>query len=83
MSIIKKTEKTITAYEGGSGHIIEVIKEGDTVEFWISHKDYGVKSFMFGFHEADLKETLDDYISLFFLYEVEDYIRDYDEEYAD
>lgn len=86
MSILKKTENITTAYEGGNGHIIEVIKTGNNIEFWIFKKDYGIKSFMFGINETDLakeRTTLEDFIATFFLYNVEEYINDYDEQYVD
>ena len=47
-SLTKTTQKTITVYEFSNGFYAEVHKEEGLTEFYISHKDYGVKDLAFG-----------------------------------
>lgn len=50
-------------------------------EFWLSHKDYGVKKLMFGIPANDIS-TIDD-MSLLILNTIENYIDAYTEEFMD
>ena len=46
--MMKKYQKTITVYELDGGFFVEVCKEDDVVDFFLCHKNYGVKAHMFG-----------------------------------
>ena len=49
--MMKNYQKTITVYELDGGFFVEVSKQDDVVEFFLCHKNYGVKSHMFGLCE--------------------------------
>lgn len=48
---MKKITQTATLFNLENGYFVEVIKEGETVEFYLFNKEYGIKRLMFGFHE--------------------------------
>ena len=53
---INKYVKTITAYTLPYGFIIEANKGEEVTDFYIYHKDYGVKMLMFGLCNYDTSE---------------------------
>ena len=54
---VKKCKKTITVYTMPDGSVIEAYKHKNTTEFYIHHKDYGIKMFMFGFCSNNCDEA--------------------------
>ncbi len=54
-----KYVKTITAYTLPSGFIVEADKGEEVTDFYIYHKDYGVKMLMFGLCNYDMDEQED------------------------
>lgn len=58
----KKYNKKILVYEMKYGFIVEVIKDDkdNTSEFWLYHKDYGIKMLCYGLrcHETDFEELI-------------------------
>ena len=79
-----KERKCLGIYQSNEypGYIIEVIDliDEDVYEAWLSHKDYGVKSLMFGLLKKDVsyeemlgivEENLDEYIGLY-IFDYED-----------
>lgn len=75
----KKYNKKILVYEIKYDFIVEVIKDDkdNTSEFWLYHKDYGIKMFMYGI-ECDEKE----YEELIFS-DINSYINIYKKEYME
>ena len=59
---MKKYEKTITVYTVPFGFKVEVEKNEELSEFYISHNDYGVKMHMFGLLNCDILD-LDDIVA--------------------
>ena len=60
-------------------YIVEVIKkENGRIEIWLSNKNYGIKTLMFGVSKLD-KQCLKDII----MANIETYIQSYREEYED
>lgn len=55
-SDIKKDVKSITVYTLPNGYIIEADKGEEITDFYIYHKDYGVKMLMFGLCNYDASE---------------------------
>ncbi|MBR4022743.1 MAG: hypothetical protein IKI94_09200 [Ruminococcus sp.] len=53
---INKYVKTITVYTLPSGFIIEADKCEEVTDFYIYHKDYGIKMLMFGLCNDDTAE---------------------------
>ena len=53
---MNKYEKTITVYTLPFGFKVEVDRNEETSEFYISHKDYGDKMHMFGLANCDTTE---------------------------
>ena len=51
-----KYVKTITVYTLPSGFIIEADKGEEVTDFYIYHRDYGVKMLMFGLCNYDASE---------------------------
>lgn len=47
-------QKSITVYEFADGFYVEVNKSESCTEFYIAHKNYGIKDFAFGI--CDLRE---------------------------
>ena len=47
--MMKKYQKTITVYELDGGFFVEVGKQDDSVDFYLCHRNYGVKLLMFGY----------------------------------
>lgn len=58
-SDIKKDVKSITVYTLPNGYIIEADKGEEITDFYIYHKDYGVKMLMFGLCNYDMDEQED------------------------
>ena len=56
---IKKYVRTITVYTLPSGFIIEADKGEEVTDFYIYHRDYGVKMLMFGLCNYDMDEQED------------------------
>ena len=52
----KKDVKSITVYTLPNGYIIEADKGEEITDFYIYHKDYGVKMLMFGLCNYDASE---------------------------
>lgn len=53
---MNKYEKTITVYTLPFGFKVEVEKNEEISEFYISHKDYGDKMYMFSLSNCDTTE---------------------------
>ena len=90
-TVMKRTDlfSTIT-FEVGDGFMVDIVdnKEEGLFEAWLYHKNYGVKSSMFG--EPKKQKVKDDEMTLEQFIEsveanllTEDYIGDYAEEYMD
>lgn len=65
-------KKTITVYDVGNGFFVETGITDDVTEFYLYHKDYGVKSFMFGINhfsfmseEQLIESNLSTYVELY------------------
>ena len=58
-SDIKKDVKSITVYTLPNGYIIEADKGEEITDFYIYHKDDGVKMLMFGLCNYDMDEQED------------------------
>lgn len=74
-------KKTITAYDVGKGFFVETGTIDNVTEFYLCHKNYGVKSLMFGVNDFNfmneeqlIESNLSTYIDLY----KEDYF-DYDD----
>lgn len=86
---MKKYKKTITVYELNDGFIVEVYRDEDEngidSEFYLHHKDYGVKMLMFEISnymasdENIILETVDEHIEIY----KEEYFDEHDKEKID
>ena len=54
---MKKTELKVIRYEVTDTFFVEVIQEGEMVGFWLCHKGYAIKDFMFGCMVKDCPES--------------------------
>lgn len=56
---MKKTELKVTRYEIDENFMVdvEIIESQNLVYFWLSHKDYAIKAFMFGLNKEDAPES--------------------------
>lgn len=81
--MIKKYQKTITAYEFPNGFVVELSQDNDCMEFWLYHKRYGIKDMMFGIpnefeaaHEeimlANVQQHMDYYKKKYMDFEISD-----------
>lgn len=74
---MKKYQKTITVYELDGGFFVEVSSQKGATELYLHHKDYGVKTLMYGFQESgEVDEEL-------MLSNIDEYIDDYKEQFFD
>ena len=69
-------------------HMVDVVENcNDGIEFWLYHRDYGVKSMMLGLSKADLERenrSFDDLIEMVEAnLEGDSYLADYDNAYVD
>jgi len=71
---MKKQEITALRYELKKKFYVDVLTAGDTVEFWLGHKDCDVKELMFAAsaqlvscdrYEAMIEDNAEDYIEDF------------------
>lgn len=53
---MKKADVKITVYKMEDDFFVEVYQNDDIIEFWIYHRNYGIKSFMFGIPEKYINE---------------------------
>lgn len=74
-STIIETFKTL--YDG---FLVDIVTRDDEYEVWLYHQNYGVKSLMFGV--SNLNTSYNDFLSMV-IYNVEDYVLFYCNEYAD
>ena len=75
---MKVYQKQLTVYELDDGFFVEVSKDEDATHFYLGHKQYGVKSLMFGVNDFSFmseKQLIEA--------NVEDYIQMFKEEYFD
>lgn len=49
---MKKTTYTTTRFDVSNGYFVEVMQDGEMINFYLFSEDYGVKSLMFSFHES-------------------------------
>ena len=80
---MKKADVKITVYEMENDFFVEVYKNNDIFEFWIYHRNYGTKSFMFGMPKIyiDCEEiTVEDLIKGNFEEQKDFYIQEYMQE---
>ena len=56
---MKKTVELFTRYDVGDGFYIELMPEEKTSDFYIYHKDYGVKMFICGLLKSNNPNPLD------------------------
>lgn len=75
---MKKYQKEIIVYELSNGFVVERERKENCIEFYISHKKYGIKSLMFGLCDKDEIEAEEMMLS-----ELESYIDNYKEEFFD
>lgn len=75
---MKKYQKTITVYELPDGFKVEVHRDEELSEFYISHKSYGIKMQMSGLCGCDT-ETEEQILEA----NAEDYMNIYKAEYFD
>ena len=74
--MIKKYQKTITAYEFPNGFVVELCKSKEYMEFWLYHANYGIKEMMFGIPNKCKAEH-----EAIMLANIQQYIESYEEEY--
>lgn len=69
-------------FDVGEGYLMDVITmpSNEMYEAWIYHKDYGIKSLMFGISQNDM--TYEEFIETAYC-NTDDYISFYEEEYMD
>ena len=76
--MMRMYQKTITVYEFPDSFVVEVHRDEELSEFYISHKAYGIKMLMFGLCDFDVA-TEEQILEA----NVEDYMDIYKEEYFD
>lgn len=80
MELVKMTTATFTYIDG---FYVDVVINGNRVDYWLWHKDYGIKQFIFGIENNknlsvnQLIELVNDNL------ECGDYIEAYEQEYMD
>jgi len=71
---MKKQELSLLRYALKKGFYVDVLAAGDTVEFWLGHKECDVKELMFAAsaalvaperYESMIEDNVDDYIEDF------------------
>lgn len=79
---MKKADVKITVYEMEDDFIVEVYKNNDIFKFWIYHRNYGIKGFMFGIPEKYINEenTIENLIKGNFEEQKDFYIQEYMQE---
>ena len=77
----RKAEITIESWEAWDGFILDLVTKGtETYEAWIYHRDYGVKTLMWGVpQDSTSYDEFKDMVAS----SVEDNIEGYKEEYMD
>lgn len=50
---MKSYKRTVTIYELDNGFCVDAVKDGNVTEFYLYHKEYGVKSLIFGLCDVD------------------------------
>lgn len=77
--LFKKIEKKIDTYQIMKDYFVEVSEDNDgIVDFYLYHKNYGIKELMFGVHKKDISD-----IRQLILDNAEDYILNYIESYIE
>ena len=76
---MKKADVKITVYEMKDNFFVEVYKNNDIFEFWIYHRNYGIKEFMFGIPEKYFNKgnTIEHLIKSNFERQKDFYIQEY------
>ena len=76
---MKKADVKITVYEMEDDFFVEAYPNDDIIEFWIYHRNYGIKSFMFGIPEKYFNKgnTIEHLIKGNFTEYKSSYIQDY------
>lgn len=75
---MKKFQKMVTVYEFSNGFIVERDQKENCIELYISHREYGIKTLMFGLCDED--ETVAEEMMLS---ELESYMDIYKERFFD
>lgn len=73
-----KTNVEIKRYDLENGFIVDVEKSDEWADFWLNHKDYGIKQFMFELYNCDESE----YESII-EFNVDEFINIYKKDYFD
>lgn len=76
--LFKKIEKKIDIYQIMKDYFVQVEDNNEIIEFYLYHKDYGVKTLMFGMPKKEVSD-----IRQIILDNAEDYILDYIEKYIE
>ena len=70
--MMKRYQKTITVYEFPDSFVVEVHRDEELSEFYISHTAYGIKMLMFGLCDCDvateaqiLEAHVEDYMEIY------------------
>lgn len=77
---MKKAKIKTSTYEVGNGFLVDIVVTESEHEAWIYHKDYGIKSMMWG--GLNSSETIEDFKALVEA-NVPEYAEDYMSEYMD
>jgi len=72
---------TVTTFIYKNVWRIDIVNNKSTYEAWLYHKDYGIKTLMFG-AEASYHDSLAEFIEVVEV-NADDYIKIYKEEYVD
>ena len=81
MSKLKKTTISTITYAYADGFMIDIVRLPELWEVWLYHRDYGIKSLMFGLIENDI-EFIDELMDIV-MANIDTYIPGYREEYMD
>ena len=76
---LKKKEIYVLSYKKGFSVDI-VVNDKNYIEFWLHHKDYSIKEFMFGVEKKH--DNLEEYVELL-LANIDQYYKSYINEYMD
>lgn len=77
---MKKLKRKYAAFDLGDGFVLEIIGNDERTEYYISHKDYGVKSMVSGVDEPFekcLNELANDLVNTDYSEEIEFYREEY------
>lgn len=53
---MKKTTIKTTTYNYDGNFYVDTVEQGNLIEFWLYHKDYGRKNLMFGIDKKHIED---------------------------